>query len=145
MEKSRTNNTISKSKINSNHGFHPESNCLLFPIEEQCVEAVGRRERERQEQNAPPPSSYLWGKNLVDRDESGKLRRRKWVIENDLFKDSSSQPTSNSIAAQMGKEGCGAPLRDPMGNTHAKISRNIDTSTGSLYRLRITAIPYNVM
>ena len=65
---------------------------------------MNRREREKSEQN-DAPTGYIWGKDRVQRDESGKLIPRKRVINRDLFTDESTQSESISLAAQMRRGG----------------------------------------
>ena len=83
---------------------------------------MNRREREKREQK-DAPTGYIWGKNKVQRDESGKLIPRKRVINRDSFTDQSSGAEATSLAAQMGRGVCGAPV-------NTKIPRNTFNNTG---------------
>ena len=76
------------------------------------------------------PSDYPWGRNEVDRDESGKIKTRKWLLGRDIAESSLEYP---GLAAQLGREGAGAPLRDKSGKPRTRIignAQHIDDTTG---------------
>ena len=101
---------------------------LLGNVEEQRIEAQERRVKERAKAREAP-SEYPWGKNVVDRDESGKLKTRKWLLGKEIPDTTSKYP---GLAAQLGREGAGAPLRGKSGKPHTRIAGTVhgDTFTG---------------
>ena len=100
--------------------------CKIY-TEEQQAEAVERKKKEREDFRGLP-SDYPWGKNAVDRDESGRIKARKWMLDKDIPDNSAEFP---GLAAQMGRQGAGAPLRGKSGKPHTKLTGTVvDTLTG---------------
>lgn len=86
-----------------------------------------RKKKERAEVRGLP-SDYPWGKNAVDRDESGRIKAQKWTLDKDIPDNNAEFP---GLAAQMGRQGAGAPLRGKSGKPRTKFtSRRVDASTG---------------
>ena len=95
--------------------------------EEQQAEALERKKNERVRVNEPL-SNYPWGKNAVDRDESGRIKARKWMLDKDIPDSNAEFP---GLAAQLGRQGAGAPLRRKSGGPQTKLTiRTVDASAG---------------
>lgn len=92
------------------------------------IEAHERKRREKTEVRETP-ADYPWGNNIVDRDESGKLKSRKWMLGKDIPDTTSKYP---GLATQLGGEGAGAPLRGKSGRLRTRIAGtvHVDDSTG---------------
>ena len=85
-----------------------------------------RKKKERAEVRGVP-SDYPWGKNAIDRDESGRIKARMWTLDKDIPDNDAEFP---GLAAQMGRQGAGAPLRGKSGRPHTKLtSRGVDALT----------------
>lgn len=87
-------------------------------VEEQQSEALERKTKERAKVKETPPN-YPWGKNEVDRDESGKIKPRRRLLGKDIL---NTTPEFPGLAAQLGREGAGAPLRDKVGKPQTRIA-----------------------
>ncbi|MCG8620802.1 MAG: hypothetical protein MJE68_02220 [Proteobacteria bacterium] len=86
-----------------------------------------KKKKERAEVRSLP-SDYPWGKNAIDRDESGRIKARTWTLDKDIPDNNVEFP---GLAAQMGRQGAGAPLRGKSGRPRTKLtSRGVDASTG---------------
>ncbi len=80
--------------------FHHCKSIIAY-TEEQRLEDIDRREREKRELK-DAPSDYIWGRNEVSRRDA-----RKRVMDWDTY---SSDSGFTSIAAQMRKRGYEAPI-----------------------------------
>ena len=86
-----------------------------------------RKKKEKAEVREPP-SNYPWGRNAVDRDESGRIKARKWKLSRDIPDSNTEFP---GLAAQLGRQGAGAPLRGKSGRPRTRlIGIVVDASTG---------------
>lgn len=100
---------------------------MLNYTEEQQAEALERKKNERAKVNELP-FNYPWGKNAVDRNESGRIKARKWMLDKDIPDSNTEFP---GLAAQLGRQGAGAPLRGKSGRPRTKLTnRTNDASTG---------------
>ena len=70
-----------------------------------------------------------------------KIERRKWNLGRDSFTGSDNDQADKypykSLAAQMGRQGCGAPLKDAAGKIRSKVFGNVDTATGTTHYIDI--------
>jgi hypothetical protein len=89
-----------------------------------------RKKREKAEVRGVP-SDYPWGKNAIDRDESGRIKARMRTLDKDIPDATAEFP---GLAAQMGRQGAGAPLRGKSGRPRTKLtSRGVDASDEDIY------------
>ncbi len=94
----------------------------MLNTEEQRLEGIARRERDKREL-MDGPAGYIWGRNKgISRDDSGKLLPRKIVINNDNY--TSTESGVSSIASQM------------MTSAHRVATNKPNTSTISKYTVQ---------
>ncbi len=79
---------------------------IIACTEEQRLEAIDRREREKREL-MDAPSGYIWGRNEVSRRDP---RKRVMDSDSDTYTSHISDSGFTSIAAQMRKSGYEPPV-----------------------------------
>ena len=113
--------------------------------EEQRIQNLERKAKEREIEKALPVS-YPWGNNEIDRDESGKIKRRRWILEKDQSHelDESSRKYYAGVTLGMSRQGAGAPLRDVDGNVRTRVS-NTNVTSGTRCHLCVVQLICIVM